>query len=74
MRAFILVLLCLTCFLHCSAALEGKPLYDYMVLFLNTYWYDAQYQKMIESLLNSRSWKTLDAQYGPWGGPPVQKK
>ena len=68
-------------FLSTSDALEGKALYDYMCLFINTYINDAHYEKAIESIYVSDDWKTLDAQYGPFIRPtptpataPPQKK
>jgi len=55
-------------------AIEGKALYDYQVLFLNTYWGQSQWQPAIDSILNSEQWKVMDEQYGPYVPPASKKK
>jgi hypothetical protein len=53
-----------------ARGLEGRELYDYMIAFMTVNWDAEQYQKAIQSILNSPQWAALDAQYGPWTVPP----
>lgn len=70
---WLLSVLLLCCCVMRADALEGKPLYDYMIMFMENNWNVEMYQKAIQSILDSPQWKTLDAQYGPWT-PPAQKR
>ena len=78
MKLFICSVLLFVLFFSLPAdALEGKALYDYMCLFINTYINDPHYEKAIESIYASKDWIRMDAQYGPFNRPtqtPPQKK
>jgi len=77
MRGLLLFCLSLFCCATVVVALEGKALYDYMILFMQTYAADPTYKDAIDSILASDKWKVLDAQYGPYVAPttpPAKKK
>lgn len=77
MKFILLLTACLILFVSPTEALEGKALYDYMCLFINTNINEPRYEKAIESIYASDDWIRMDAQYGPFIRPtptPPQKK
>lgn len=61
--------LCCCCVVRVDA-LEGRPKYDYMVMFMTLNWNEPKFQATIQTMLASSEWAVLDAQYGPWTPPP----
>lgn len=70
---FLCVALIIAALFEGGEALEGRELYDYMVMFMENHWTEVAYQKPIDSILESSKWSTLDMQYGPWT-PPEQSR
>ena len=66
---FLILAVLLLLFTSSVVALEGKELYDYMCLFINTFINDPKYKDAIQSIYDSADWITLDAQYGPFSRP-----
>lgn len=66
---FLILFVLLLFFTSHVVALEGKELYDYMCLFINTFINDPKYKDAIQSIYDSADWLSLDAQYGPFSRP-----